>query len=137
MNRKAESFPTRISTWAQLSELIEHFSFFNGHDWLFRGVTDVSHGLRPKIGRDKTRAMKFDQGKDKRSRVPYRLDDERAVLSMFIQQATPHLRAPPQLDLEWLSIAQHHGLPTRLLCKPLTYQQANALLSAFSRHLII
>src|SRR5260370_40005477 len=34
---------------------------------------------------------------------------------MFKQQAMPYLAARPQTDIEWLAIAQHHGLPTRLL----------------------
>ena len=34
---------------------------------------------------------------------------------MFKQQARAHLPAPPQSELEWLAIAQHFGLPTRLL----------------------
>ena len=34
---------------------------------------------------------------------------------MFRQQARAHLSTPPQSDLEWLAIAQHFGLPTRLL----------------------
>jgi hypothetical protein len=34
---------------------------------------------------------------------------------MFVQPARPHIRQYPDHDLEWLAIAQHHGLPTRLL----------------------
>jgi hypothetical protein len=50
-----------------------------------------------------------------KSRVPYRLDDERAVFQMFKQQARSYLASPPATDLEWLAVAQHFGLPTRLL----------------------
>jgi hypothetical protein len=115
MIRMAEDFPTSIATWSELAALIEHFSYYNGHDWLFRGVTEATHGLVPKIGREKTRGLKPVPGSRKRMRVPYRPEDERAVLAMFQQQARAHLQSPPQSELEWLAIAQHFGLPTRLL----------------------
>lgn len=115
MIASAEAFPTKVSSWSHLATLIEHFSYYNGHDWLFRGVTDVEHGLLPKVGREKTRKLKQVPGSTERKRVPYRLEDERAVLSMFRQQARAHLQSVPQSDLEWLAIAQHFGLPTRLL----------------------
>ena len=109
MGRSAEDFPERVSSWADLSALVEHVSYFNGHAWLFRGVPDAGYGLVPKIGRDDTRAEK--QG----TRTPYRLEDERALFTMFVQQARPHVPRYPNHDLEWLAVAQHHGLPTRLL----------------------
>jgi hypothetical protein len=115
MNRTAENFRHQVSTWSELAELIEHFSFFTGYAWLFRGVTDAKYGLIPKIGRDKSRAKKLKSGTRHRERVPYRFDDERAVFEMFKQQARPYLLSPPQSKLEWLAIAQHFELPTRLL----------------------
>lgn len=111
----AEDFPRKVASWSDLAALIEHFSYYNGHDWMFRGVTDVGHGLVPKIGREKTRKLKDVPGSTERKRVPYRLEDERAVLDMFRQQARAHLQSIPQTNLEWLAIAQHFGLPTRLL----------------------
>lgn len=116
MDRKAEDFKTRISSWSDLADLVEHFSYFNGPDWLFRGVTEAKHGLVPKIGREKTRKLKPVSGSNTdRVRIPYRTEDERAVLAMFRQQARAHLQSPPQSEFEWLAIAQHFGLPTRLL----------------------
>jgi len=115
VNRTAENFRDRVSAWSELADLIEHFSYFNGHDWLFRGVTDATHGLVPKIGREKTRGLKPQPGAKQRVRVPYRIEDERAVLTMFKQQARAHLGSRPDSKFEWLAIAQHFGLPTRLL----------------------
>ena len=115
MSLAAENFGTMVSTWSDLSDLIEHFSYFNGHDWLFRGVTDAAYGLVPKIGREKARKLKPVPGSRERMRVPYRLEDESAVLAMFKQQARAHLQSPPKGKFEWLAIAQHFGLPTRLL----------------------
>ncbi len=115
MIAKAEDFPTHVSSWSELAGLIEHFSYYNGHDWLFRGVTEATHGLVPKIGREKTRKLKPVPGSTERKRVPYRPEDERAVFTMFRQQARAHLQSVPQSYFEWLAIAQHFGLPTRLL----------------------
>ncbi|MGH9364136.1 MAG: FRG domain-containing protein [Thermoanaerobaculia bacterium] len=115
MSASAEEFSRKVASWSDLAELIEHFSYYNGHEWLFRGIADVGHGLLPKIGREKTRKLKDVPGSTERKRVPYRLDDERSVLGMFRQQARAHLQSIPQSELEWLAIAQHFGLPTRLL----------------------
>jgi hypothetical protein len=115
VNPDAESFQDRVSNWSDLTNLIEHFSYYNLHDWLFRGVTDAAHGLVPKIGREKLRKIKRRPGTKERVRVPYRTEDELAVMSMFKQQARAYLPSPPVGELEWLAIAQHYGLPTRLL----------------------
>lgn len=115
MDPTADNFPTRVSEWADLAGLVEHFSYFIGHAWLFRGVTDATHGLVPKIGRPQTRAEKRDPRTRETVRIPHRVQDERAVLTMFKQQARPYLSSVRQTELEWLAIAQHFGLPTRLL----------------------
>ena len=113
--RRAEVFPDQIAGWNDLASLVEHFSYFSAHDWLFRGVTDATHELVPKIGRLKTRAVKEDPVTRIKARVPYRREDELAVFQMFKQQARSHILPAPSTDLEWLAVAQHFGLPTRLL----------------------
>lgn len=105
----AEDFPERINDWSDLTSAIEHFSRYAGHPWLFRGVTDANYQLIPKIGRPSAR------GKKNGSKLLYDPNDERAVFAMFKQQARAYLPSSPNSDLEWLAIAQHFGLPTRLL----------------------
>ncbi len=113
--KEADNFPKEVANWRQLADLIEHFSYFNGYDWLFRGVTNASHDLTPKIGRPTLRKRKKLPGSNSYVHLPYKSEDERAVLTMFKQQARPYLPSPPDSELEWLAIAQHYGLPTRLL----------------------
>lgn len=43
------------------------------------------------------------------------LEAEEAMLKIFKQQAVPFLRRTPRSDWDWLTLAQHHGLATRLL----------------------
>lgn len=40
---------------------------------------------------------------------------ESNMMWLFKSHAIAHLQKPPKSELEWLTIAQHHGLPTRLL----------------------
>lgn len=95
-----------ISSWAELSDLAQQFSTRNR---VFRGVEDESYDLIPKIGRCGTR-KKLD-GTD----LVYSPDAEGKCIARFKREARPHLMLEPRSELEWLCIAQHHGLPTRLL----------------------
>lgn len=70
---------------------------------LFRGHRDASWSLQPSLGR------LAHQGKDIR-------DLEKRMLDEFKRRALPHLGNTDGFsDWDWLGIAQHHGLPTRLL----------------------
>lgn len=69
----------------------------NGPLW-YRGQANSVWELQPKISRDRGY-----------------LRDEVAMLKHFKQDAAPRLREKPGTDWEWLFLAQHYGLPTRLL----------------------
>ena len=70
---------------------------------LFRGHTNCSWLLEPKIARLKLR---------NRFRLP---GAESELLRDFKRQALQYLARDLQNDWDWLALAQHHGLPTRLL----------------------
>jgi hypothetical protein len=98
-----------INGWSDLAKLVEFFSRYNLHDWLFRGVPSHEYKLQPKIGRPETRKMKVLE------RMPYSERDERAIFRQFCDVSTPFIRGAAASEIEWLAIAQHHGMPTRLL----------------------
>ena len=95
-----------IKTWQDLASISEEFAT---KTWIFRGVEDESYELIPKIGRLDSR--KNLDG----SNAGYSSDAENHTVERFMREARPHIGIEPASHLDWLSIAQHHGLPTRFL----------------------
>jgi len=98
----------RITNWNEFSETIRRNAF---DDWIYRGVCRIEHTtLIPKIGRSTARAL------DKEGmRLSYDPVDERDLLEQFKRRAPALSEYRNLTDLEWLAVAQHHGMPTRLL----------------------
>jgi hypothetical protein len=64
----------------------------------FRGCTNKEHTLLPSLGRK-----------------PFELGQERALINGFKQNAVQFIDQRPQSQWEWLFLARHHAVPTRLL----------------------
>ena len=64
----------------------------------YRGCTDKAYSLTPSI-----------------LRSPSTLAREQALLNSFKQNAVQFLTHRPNSEWEWLFLARHHGVPTRLL----------------------
>jgi len=65
---------------------------------MFRGQADADWSVLPKAGRP-----------------PYVERDDIAYLESWKRKASEYIKFKPENEWEWLAIAQHHGLPTRLL----------------------
>jgi hypothetical protein len=95
----------KIDSLEKLIELVTTGDFSCGHV-VFRGVTDSkNHKLIPSVGR-------IDQSILCGLSIS---DYERETLNRFKLRANSEITPQPKDDWEWLALAQHHGLPTRLL----------------------
>ncbi|PSJ64945.1 FRG domain-containing protein [Mesorhizobium ephedrae] len=97
--RKPETIAReRRDHWRKLLDFVDRHEQAS---WIFRGVADADgHKLVPKIGR-KTEI--------------YDPATERVVFANFKRRARQYVDIGQMSDWEVLALAQHHGLPTRLL----------------------
>jgi len=84
------------STIAELHAALRTYA--DDKNWVYRGQRDAGWSIRPKAGRE-----------------PYNRAVDSEVFSAWKRQAIEYVTVRPQNDWEWLAIAQHHGLATRLL----------------------
>lgn len=93
----------RVETLSQYLEYInkmtqEGYLFFRGQD------SYKEHKLLPSLLRENESGRKL-----------YSTTCDKVFLNTFKSRARSYLKFVPQNDIEWMSTAQHYGLPTRLL----------------------
>ncbi len=91
--------PVQVNKLSDLIKILENLG--DPENIIFRGQTKASWPLLPKIAR--IRGGKCS------------LKEEEEILKTFIKNSHPLMNIKPLTRLGWLAVAQHHGLPTRLL----------------------
>jgi hypothetical protein len=80
------------------NDIFEFSQLYRKSNWVFRGIAKEKHELRPKIGR-----------------YNFNLNKEKRIFEHFQRESVAYENELPNSELEMLAVAQHYGLPTRLL----------------------
>lgn len=91
-----------VRNYESLSEYLSQ-RLWDDRNMIFRGVSDSSYQLIPSIGLRKAKSLEW------------LYSFEKQIFEDFKQKAFRFMSHEPRNDYEWLFLAQHYGIPTRLL----------------------
>lgn len=91
-----------IRNYNNLSEYLSQ-RLWDDRNMIFRGISDSSYPLIPSIGRRKAKSLEW------------LYSFEKQIFEDFKQRAFRYMSHEPRNEYEWLFLAQHYGIPTRLL----------------------
>lgn len=91
-----ETATVKISSFNELHNCLQECLLPS--TWIFRGQSNYSWEIIPKS-----------------ARASYRNRDDRQVFNLWKKSAFEYADWVPENDWQWLALAQHHGLATRLL----------------------
>ena len=103
----------------RIGTLLDYIDFISGqteHMVCYRGAKNPVEDMKPTVVRSwqRNRVVRADTGRA--DEPPLELwEYEERLIENFQRQSLPFLEKPPGCHLNWLAVAQHHQLPTRLL----------------------
>ena len=88
-------------------------SYYKSHP-IFRGVKNAAYDPISRIGRSILQNQEIRTGNKNYNYVVNKMTEVNS-LDSFKKQSVPHLRNSPANDWELMALAQHYGLPTRMM----------------------
>lgn len=88
----------KVATFGSFHRAVEQHAAY-----MYRGVSNTSYRLIPKVAREWHLNLNL------------LMFAEQHMLDLFKRRAIPYIHDRPESIWEWLALAQHHGMPTRLM----------------------